>query len=88
VVGGEVLRPLGDPREIAHAQLLLAAKGAGEAEANGVAERSEALGEKLGAHGVQAGVAEGQAVWPIEVQQLSVGVGHTYILIYIDMLAR
>jgi hypothetical protein len=78
-------RPLCDPRQVAHAQLLPVGgrEREREAEARGVAERAVASRESLSAVAVGARVAQPQPLVLVDMKQLSVV--HNNILTYIDM---
>ena len=71
VVGDEVLRPLRDPREVAHAQLVTVPEGERQREAGRLAQRAVAAGEALGVVERRAGGPQAVALGRVDVQQLS-----------------
>ena len=80
MVGDEVLGPLGDPGEIADAQLVRARQRGGDRQARRIGERARLLAEPRRSSRVQALAPQPLGLLEVEAQQVAAVVGIDVIL--------
>ena len=86
-MGDEVLGPLGDPGEIADAELVRARQRGGDGQAGRVGERTRLLRQSRGSNRVQALVAQPLGLLEVEAQEVAAVVRHDVILTSVATLA-
>ena len=84
MVRDEVLRALGDPGEVAYAQLLGLCEGRRKCQTSGVGERRCASGERSGDVRIDSGAPQLLGGIEVEAEELAL-VGHIFILTAVDM---
>ncbi len=80
VVGDEVLRSLGHPRQIAHAQLVSGGERRRDRQPRGVSQRPGVRGEPDRLLTIEPLQAETLGLLQVEAQQIATVVGHGHIL--------
>jgi hypothetical protein len=87
VVGDEVLGALRDPGEVADAELLDLAQGAGEHEPGRLAESRSASGNTLCLARIEPASAESLGHVEVETEKIAAVVGHENILTLVEMFS-